>query len=147
MSRSESRKMDVVVEPDFFKVDAGDIEALSRVVNIPPALEAYWRAYGHGFFIEDDGGRLLSDSVANRLIDPMEVLDLLQSATDLAIEFEHGFPFFEMNDRRYLLLSALGRVVSAEVDVEVIFQSFDEFMYRIVREPFFYDEVEEDDDC
>jgi hypothetical protein len=38
-------------------------------------------------------------------------------------------------------------VVSAEVDLEVISGSFDEFMHRIVRAPFFYNgDVDEEDE-
>jgi hypothetical protein len=138
--------MQIAVKPDLFKVDVNAIEALRKVVVIPAPLETYWRTSGHGFFIEDANGDLISDDAANRLIDPAEVLDLLQNAADLAREFEHGLPFFEMNDRRFLLIAPDGQIVSAEVGVEVVSPSFDDFIHRIVREPFFYDGEGVDDD-
>jgi hypothetical protein len=139
--------MPVVVKPDLFKVSPDAVENLRAVAAVPAALEDYWLRHGHGFFIEDVDGNLISDDVANRLIDPNEVLDLLQNAADLAPEFKHGIPFFEMNDRRFLLIAPDGRIVSAEVGVEVVSQSFEEFIDRIVREPFFYDgEVDGDDE-
>lgn len=139
--------MPIVVKPDLFKVSPDAIDKLKVFIEVPASLEQYWRSHGHGFFIEDSDGNLISDSAANRLIDPTEVLDLIQNAADLFREFAHGLPFFEMNDRRYLLIAPNGLIVSAEVGLEIVCQSFDEFMDRIVREPFFYDgEDDEDDD-
>lgn len=66
-------------------------------------------------------------------------------ARGLAHELVHGLPFFEMNDRRYLLLNEQGQVVCAEVELRVVASSFEEFMYRIIREPFFYDDDVDDE--
>lgn len=131
---------DALVHPRLFPVSSEEISALETSYPVPPSLKRYWLEQGSGFFTKDASGNFVSDTVANRLLDPEDVLDLLDNADDLQDEFKFGMPFFEMNDRRFLLIDPSGQIVSAEIELRVICSSMEEFMRRIVREPFFYDD-------
>jgi len=128
-----------LIVPNLYPVSPDAITELEKSATVPDELRDFWLTHGHGFFVEDVNGNLVDPDIANRLIPPDEVLDLLKNAADLAEEFVHGIPFFERNDRRYLLISPTGKIVSAEVELRDVANSFEEFMERIVREPTFYD--------
>jgi hypothetical protein len=133
-------KEEILVSPALYPVKPEWIATLESVIPVPSPLKAFWEKSGYGFFNENANGELVSEDIVNRLIDPVEVAELLQQPSDLSDEFIHGIPFFERNDRRYLLIDPRGRVISADVDVRVVSSGFDEFMHRIVRDPFFYDD-------
>lgn len=99
----------VVVVPHLYPVLPEEVALLEQKLSVPQPLKDYWLNHGYGFFTHGLDGEFISDSVANRLIFPEEVLDLLENAADLAHELVHGLPFFEMNDRRYLLLDEQGK--------------------------------------
>lgn len=133
------------IVPNLYPVSPEAITELEKRVTIPIELRDFWLTHGHGFFMEDVDGNLIDPDIANRLVSPEEVLELLDNTVDLAGEFAHGIPFFERNDRRYLLISPEGKILSAEVDIRCVANSFEEFMERIVCEPTFYDDGIDDD--
>ncbi|MEG4416965.1 hypothetical protein Q5692_40290, partial [Microcoleus sp. C2C3] len=84
-----------VIQPKMVSVADEDIAALTKVTEVNRDLLAFWKDHGAGTFNRDRNGNRVDDMINNRLLDPEEVLELLEGATsDIAALVAVGTPFF-----------------------------------------------------
>lgn len=143
IARWEERGPDVV--PIYCPVVDADIEALVKIAFVHQDLIDFWRDRGCANFNTDSQGRSVSTWITNQLLEPSEIIFLLQETCGIVEDLlPHGLPFFNMFDLEYLVINFVGAIISPNPDGSetLIAANLQDFVRRLTEWPVFYDDVD-----
>jgi hypothetical protein len=134
-----------VLQPDFYAVAEADIVALGETMPIDPQLRAFWQDHGYGFFSTWRDGGMVDPSIANRLVHPSDIPDIMEYLdVNLPELSSFGIPFFNRLDLEHLFVDAAGQIVSDRACApgpKLICKDLREFVGRLMQDPLFYEEI------
>lgn len=131
-----------VIYPEMYPVTREELDALASFAPVHPDLVSFWRTYGAGRFNQDRNGRTVEEMVSNRLLDPEEVLALLEHASfDTEDIRAIGLPFFNTLDREFLAIARDGSIVGATPAGEKskVSGSLQTFILSLTEDPLCYE--------
>lgn len=132
-----------LVCPALFEVSGEAIELLRSERQVDDHLVEFWKTQGSGFFDRDESGEIINDMITNELIQPEQILEMLQDETgDFDDLLKIGLPFFNTLDREFLAIAPTGEIVdlNASEGRRVISKTFGEFIEALMENPTFYED-------
>jgi hypothetical protein len=137
------------VVPAYYAVDQKDIDDLMKIATVHQDLIDFWKQKGCADFNTDSQGRGVSTWLVNQLLEPSEIIFLIQETFGIVEDLlPHGLPFFNTFDLEHLVISPAGEIVSPNPDGShnVVAASLQEFLAKLVAWPLFYEPDEDDTD-
>jgi len=140
IARWEERGPDVV--PIYYPVVDADIEALVKIASVHQDLIDFWKDKGCANFNTDSYGRSVSTWITNRLLEPSEIIFLIQETCGIVEDLlPHGLPFFNMFDLEHLVINDKGQIISPNPDgsEQLVAENLQEFLDKLMLWPTCYE--------
>jgi hypothetical protein len=144
IERWKERGPDIV--PEYYPVSLEDIDHLMKLAPVHQDLVEFWKQKGSATFNTDSLGRSVSTSLSNQLLDPAEIIFLINETFGIVEDLlPHGLPFFNMFDLEHLVITAEGKIISPNPDgsEQLVAATLQGFLDKLMLWPTCYDL----DDC
>lgn len=130
------------IVPEYYAVQEGDIERLVTITPVHKDLVEFWKQNGSASYNTDSQGRCISTSLANQLLDPAEIIFLIEETFGIVEDLlPHGVPFFNMFDLEHLVINDKGEIISPNPDgsEQLVADSLQEFLNKLMLWPTCYE--------
>lgn len=144
IARWKEQGPDVV--PVYYAVDHKDIDDLVKIAPVHQDLIDFWMQKGCANFNTDSQGRSVSRGLTNQLLEPSEIIFLIQETFGIVEDLlPHGLPFFNMFDLEHLVINREGKIISPNPDGsgQLVAANLQEFLAKLVVWPLCYEPEDE----